>query len=214
MSNAKAIETLQDALRCLPSVGPKTAQRMAFHLLERDRVGAQAISDALQYALNNIGHCSKCNTLSEQEICSICLSLKRNNKQLCIVETPADLSAIEQVGAFSGLYFVLMGALSPLDSIGPEKLAIDRLQQRIMSNFDENGAIADVSGVPDVFEVIIATNLTVEGEMTADYLFSMLQDQYPQLTVTRLARGVPGGGELEYMDQATVAQAFRDRKEI
>lgn len=208
MSNAKAIEALQSALCCLPSVGPKTAQRMAFHLLERDRVGAQAISEALQYALNNIGHCSMCNTLSEQEVCSICASSKRNKQQLCIVETPADLTAIEQVGAFSGLYFVLMGALSPLDSIGPEKLAIDRLQQRIVHNADVNGVNIDVS------EIIIATNLTAEGEMTADYLFAMFQDQYPHLTVTRLARGVPVGGELEYMDQATVAQAFRDRKEI
>jgi len=131
MSNAKAIEALQEALRCLPSVGPKTAQRMAFHLLERNRVGAQGIADALQYALNNIGHCKVCNTLSEQEVCNICSSPKRNANQLCIVETPADLSAIEQVNTFDGLYFVLMGALSPLDGIGPDKLAIDRLQKRI-----------------------------------------------------------------------------------
>ena len=200
MSNAKAIEALQNALKCLPSVGPKTAQRMAFHLLERDRVGAEAISDALQFALNNIGHCSSCNTLSEQEVCSICSSQKRNKHTLCIVETPADLSAIEQVGAFNGRYFVLMGALSPLDGIGPEKLAIERLVNRLRDTA--------------ITEVVIATNLTVEGETTADYLYALLQDQHPSLTTTRLARGVPVGGELEYMDQATVAQAFRDRKKI
>jgi len=200
MSNAKAIEALQNALTCLPSVGPKTAQRMAFHLLERDRTGAEAISDALQFALNNIGHCRLCNTLSEQEVCSICQSEKRNQKILCIVETPADLSAIEQIGAFDGLYFVLMGALSPLDGIGPEKLAIERLIQRLSN--------------ADLDEVVIATNLTAEGETTADYLYALLQDQFAHITASRLARGVPVGGELEYMDQATVAQAFRDRQKI
>ena len=200
MSNAKAIEALQNALKCLPSVGPKTAQRMAFHLLERDRTGAQAISEALQYALNNIGHCDLCNTLSEQTTCSICLSEKRNKHVLCIVETPADLSAIEQVGAFDGRYFVLMGALSPLDGIGPEKLAIERLIIRLADTHLQ--------------EIVIATNLTAEGETTADYLYALLQDQFPHLLASRLARGVPVGGELEYMDQATVAQAFRDRQKI
>ena len=200
MSNAKAIEVLQEALKCLPSVGQKTAQRMAFHLLERNRTGAQAIADALQYALNNIGHCQRCNTLSEQPICDICSSTKRDDKLLCIVETPADMSAIEQVNAYRGLYFVLMGALSPLDGIGPEKLAIDRLQQRI-NEFP-------------VEEVVIATNLTAEGETTADYLYAMLHDQFPKLIITRLARGVPVGGELEYMDQATVAQALHNRQQI
>lgn len=200
MSNAKAIDTLQNALKCLPGVGPKTAQRMAFHLLERDRSGAQAISEALQYALNNICHCDLCNTLSEQVTCSICLSDKRSKQVLCIVETPADLSAIEQVGAFDGRYFVLMGALSPLDGIGPEKLAIERLIKRLTDT--------------DLQEIVIATNLTAEGETTADYLYALLQDQFPHLLASRLARGVPVGGELEYMDQATVAQAFRDRQKI
>lgn len=200
MSNAKAIDILQNALKCLPGVGPKTAQRMAFHLLERDRSGAQAISEALQYALNNICHCDLCNTLSEQVTCSICLSDKRSKQVLCIVETPADLSAIEQVGAFDGRYFVLMGALSPLDGIGPEKLAIERLIKRLTDT--------------DLQEIVIATNLTAEGETTADYLYALLQDQFPHLLASRLARGVPVGGELEYMDQATVAQAFRDRQKI
>ena len=200
MPNTKAIDTLQNALKCLPSVGPKTAQRMAFHLLERDRAGAQAISEALQYALNNICHCDLCNTLSEQTICTICQSDKRGKHVLCIVETPADLSAIEQVGAFDGRYFVLMGALSPLDGIGPEKLAIERLIKRLTDT--------------DLQEIVIATNLTAEGETTADYLYALLQDQFPHLLASRLARGVPVGGELEYMDQATVAQAFRDRQKI
>lgn len=200
MSNAKAIEALQNALKCLPSVGPKTAQRMAFHLLERDRAGAEAISEALQTALNTISHCNLCNTLSELSICEICQSDKRNKHILCIVETPADLSAIEQVAAFEGLYFVLMGALSPLDGIGPEKLSIKRLIKRLSDSALQ--------------EVVIATNLTAEGETTADYLYALLQDQFPHLTVSRLARGVPVGGELEYMDQATVAQALRDRQKI
>lgn len=200
MSNAKAIEALQNALKCLPSVGPKTAQRMAFHLLERDRTGAEAISKALQNALNTIQHCSLCNTLSEQAICSICQSEKRNKQILCIIETPADLSAIEQVAAFDGRYFVLMGALSPLDGIGPENLAIQRLIERLSD--------------PLLQEIVIATNLTAEGETTADYLYALLQDQFPHLIASRLARGVPVGGELEYMDQATVAQALRDRQKI
>ena len=200
MSNAKAVEALQNALTCLPSVGPKTAQRMAFYLLERDRAGAEAISEALQFALNNIGHCRLCNTLSELEVCSLCASDKRSSKILCVVETPADLSAIEQVGAFDGRYFVLMGVLSPLDGIGPEQIAIKRLVQRLTAS--------------EIEEVVIATNLTAEGETTADYLYAMMQDKFPQLQVSRLARGVPVGGELEYMDQATVAQAFRDRRTI
>lgn len=198
MRHAKAIEALQEALRCLPGVGPKTAQRMAFHLLERDREGAKTIADTLHHALHNVGHCSRCNTFSEDEVCNICRSSKRSQDQLCIVETPADLQAIEQVGAYNGLYFVLMGTLSPLDGVGPERLAIQPLHQRLQ---DE-----------ELKEVVIATNLTVEGETTADYLFAMLQEY--SVTVTRLARGVPVGGELEYMDQATVAQAFRDRKVI
>lgn len=200
MSNAKAIEALQNALKCLPSVGPKTAQRMAFHLLERDRTGAEAISEALQTALNTIQHCNFCNTLSERPICEICQSDKRNKHIMCIVETPADLSAVEQVAAFDGLYFVLMGALSPLDGIGPEKLAIKRLVTRLSDS--------------TLQEIVIATNLTAEGETTADYLYALLQDQFPHLTASRLARGVPVGGELEYMDQATVAQALRDRQKI
>ena len=200
MSNAKAIEALQSALKCLPGVGPKTAQRMAFHLLERDRAGAESISEALHIALNTIQHCNLCNTLSELPICEICQSDKRNKHILCIVETPADLSAIEQVAAFDGRYFVLMGALSPLDGIGPEKLAIQRLVERLSD--------------PQLQEIVIATNLTAEGETTADYLYALLQDQFPQLIASRLARGVPVGGELEYMDQATVAQALRDRQKI
>ncbi len=201
MANAKAIENVKEALRCLPGVGPKTAQRMAFYLLERDRQGAQNIADALQFALDNLGYCTSCNTFSEQPLCKICSSEKRDASLLCVVETPADLEAIEQVGAFSGHYFVLMGALSPLDGIGPEKLAFKKFHQVLQQKLN-NG----------LQEVIIATNLTVEGETTADYLYASMQE-YP-VTVSRLARGVPVGGELEYMDQGTVAQAFNDRKQV
>lgn len=198
MSNTKAIEALKEALRCLPGVGPKNAQRMAFHLLERDRDGAQSIADALQHALSHVRYCERCNTFSEQPLCGICSSVKRDKTVVCIVETPADLDAIEQTANFSGVYFVLMGTLSPLDGIGPEKLAFDKLYALMERE--------------TLTEVIIATNLTSEGETTADYLYASLE-QF-DIPLSRLARGVPIGGELEYMDQGTVAQAFRDRKMI
>ena len=198
MSNTKAIEVLKEALRCLPGVGPKNAQRMAFHLLERDREGAQNIANALQNALDSIRYCERCNTFSEQPLCGICSSAKRDAQTICIVETPADLEAIEQTASYSGTYFVLMGALSPLDGIGPEKLAFDKLNALMNQE--------------TLTEVIIATNLTVEGETTADYLYASLE-QFG-VPISRLARGVPVGGELEYMDQGTVTQAFRDRKMI
>lgn len=198
MSNTKAIEALKEALRCLPGVGPKNAQRMAFHLLERDREGAQTIANSLQNALNTIRHCERCNTFSEQPLCAICASPKRDPKTICIVETPADLEAIEQTASYKGTYFVLMGALSPLDGVGPEKLSFDKLYA-LMSQ-------------ETLSEVIIATNLTTEGETTADYLYASLE-QFG-MPISRLARGVPVGGELEYMDQGTVMQAFRDRKVI
>lgn len=201
MINAKAIENVKEALRCLPGVGPKSAQRMAFYLLERDRQGAQVIADALQYALDNVGYCESCNTFSEQTLCKICSSAKRDENLLCVVETPADLEAIEQVGAFSGHYFVLMGALSPLDGVGPEKLAFKKFHSVLQRKINQG-----------LQEVIIATNLTVEGETTADYLYASLENY--DLIISRLARGVPVGGELEYMDQGTVAQAFNDRKQV
>jgi len=178
MATSSAIETLKDALKALPGVGPKNAQRMAFHLMERNREGAKAIADALNNALER-GR-----------------SDKRNKTLLCVVETPADLQALEQVGAYQGLYFVLMGKLSPLEGIGPEKLAFGRLNSLVAEN--------------DIREVVIATNITAEGETTADYTQQMLAPY--DIKITRLARGVPVGGELEYMDQRTLAAAFKDRR--
>ncbi len=184
------------ALKALPGVGPKNAQRMAFHLLERDREGASAIAQALQNALAKVQSCERCNTFCESEVCKICSSDKRKKNLLCVVETPADLEALEQVGAYEGVYFVLMGRLSPLEGVGPDKLAFKKLAELVAS--------ADIS------EVVIATNITPEGEATADYTQQLLAPY--DLTVSRLARGVPVGGELEYMDQRTLAAAFKDRR--
>ena len=198
MAMSKAIENLKEALKSLPGVGPKTAQRMAFHLMERDREGAKEIANSLNYALEKVRSCQRCNTFCESDLCEICSSTKRNAGCLCVVETPADLQAIEQVGSYVGMYFVLMGHLSPLDGIGPEDLGFKLLNDLLANN--------------PIEEVIIATNLTAEGETTADYIQQLLAN-YPA-KVTRLARGVPVGGELEYMDQRTVAQAFKDRRSL
>lgn len=196
MSHSHAIEQLQEALRRLPGVGPKTAQRMAFHLLERDQDGARVIAEALQRALKTVIRCKRCNNFSEKELCDICASSRRDPRIICIVETPTDLEAVEQTGAYQGMYFVLMGRLSPLDGIGPDDLGFDRLKQLIDAESIE--------------ELIIATNLTTEGEATADYLHQLLADT--EARVTRLARGVPVGGELEYIDNSTLSQAFTDRR--
>ena len=185
-------------MRRLPGVGPKTAQRMAFHLLERDRDGARAIADALIETLAKVIRCRRCNTFSEKELCDICASPRRDQEILCVVETPADLESVEQAGVYRGMFFVLMGHLSPLDGIGPEELALDRLTELI--------------GRESITEVIIATNLTAEGEATADYIHQLLLDQ--PLKLTRIARGVPVGGELEYLDHGTLSQAFADRRVI
>lgn len=198
MADPQAVEALKSALRRLPGVGPKSAQRMAFHLLRRDREGARQIGDAIDRALSKIKHCECCNNFSEATRCPICASPKRDASQLCIVETPADLQAIEQAGVYQGVYFVLMGHLSPLDDIGPSQLGIDRLLA-----LAQGDAIA---------EVIIATNLTVEGQATADFIIDLMQPT--GLQVTRLARGMPMGGELEYMDSGTLNQAFSDRREV
>ena len=196
MAISNAIEALKEALKALPGVGPKNAQRMAFHLMERDREGASSIAKALTEALNTIKNCQRCNTFCETDICGICSSEKRDATLLCVVETPTDLEAIEQVGAYQGLYFVLMGRLSPLEGIGPEKLAFTRLAELIAHN--------------TINEVVIATNITAEGETTADYTQQLLKPY--DIKVSRLARGVPVGGELEYMDQRTLAAAFKDRR--
>jgi recombination protein RecR len=198
MADSRSVEQLQLVLQRLPGVGPKSAQRMAFHLLERDREGAFSIADAIKSALAKVNHCQRCNNFSESPVCAICASPSRDSTMLCIAETPADVEAIEQASAYKGTYFVLMGHLSPLDGIGPEQLGITRMLELI--------------GSGEIKEVILATNLTLEGEATADYIADLLHDA--NVPVTRLARGVPVGGELEYMDAGTLNQAFHDRRTI
>lgn len=187
-----------DALRCLPGVGNKTAQRMAYHLLERDRDGGRMLAQALEQAMQNVGHCSDCRTLCEGERCSLCAATGRDDTQLCVVETPVDVDAIEQATRFQGRYFVLMGHLSPLDGIGPQQLGLDRLEQRF------------AEGV--LQEVILATNPTVEGEATAQYISDLAREH--GIRTTRIAHGVPMGGELEYIDSSTLAHAFSGRREL
>lgn len=191
------LEELIAALRCLPGVGPKSAQRMAYHLLQRDRAGAIHLAQALELATNNIQHCSKCNNFSEQEICALCSSPKRDTSLLCVVEMPADLLMMEQAQCYRGLYFVLMGRLSPLDGIGAKELHLDRLVNRVREQ---------------PCEVILATNFTVEGDATAHYLATLLQSQ--TVKVSRIARGLPVGGELEQVDSGTLAQAVLERREV
>jgi recombination protein RecR len=191
-----AVEELIDALRCLPGVGPKSAQRMAFHLLQYDPAGAQRLGAALARALGSVRRCARCNTFTEDELCALCASPKRDPAALCVVETPADLATMEQTQAYRGLYFVLMGRLSPLDGVGPGDIGLDRLLARATDGL--------------VKEVVLATNFTNEGEATAHYIGEMLRDR--GLRVTRIARGIPVGGELEYVDAGTLAQAFYERR--
>ena len=198
MQFSPALQNLIDALRCLPGVGPKSAQRMSLHLLERDREGAANLATALLEATERIGHCSRCRNLSELEICEICGDSRRDSSTICVVETPADVLAIEQSGSFRGVYFVLMGHLSPIDGIGPEDIGLDRFHQRVRQE--------------SVKEVILATNPTVEGEATAFYLTDLLQGEGVQ--VSRIAHGVPLGGELEYVDGSTLAHALSGRRVI
>ena len=196
MKFSPSLQALMDALRCLPSVGPKSAQRMTLHLLERDREGALALATALRDAVEKIGHCSLCRNFTELEICELCSDPKRDARVVCVVETPADVLAIEQSGSFRGLYFVLMGHLSPIDGVGPAEIGLEDLQQRVI---DEG-----------VGEVILATNPTVEGEATAYYVADMLQSL--GVGVSRIAHGVPLGGELEYVDGSTLAHALSGRR--
>jgi recombination protein RecR len=193
-----SLEELIEALRCLPGVGPKSAQRMAYHLLQRDPSGAARLSSALIHALERIHHCEKCNAYTENEVCALCGSPRREPHLLCVVETPADMLMMEQTHCYQGLYFVLMGRLSPLDGIGPKEIHLDRLLKRV----------AD----PEVREVIVATNFTVEGEATAHYIAELLLVR--GLKVSRIARGVPVGGELEYVDSGTLAQAVLERRAV
>lgn len=194
--NPSGLEALIEALRCLPGVGPKSAQRMAYHLLQRDRNGALRLGEAVLHALQAVRHCQRCNTFAESDICERCLSPKRDQSVLCVVETPVDMNVMEQTHAYQGLYYVLMGRLSPLDGIGPRELGLDRVLSRALDGLVE--------------EVILATNYTNEGEATAHYLTAMLQAK--GIRVTRIARGVPVGGELEYVDSGTLAQALRERR--
>lgn len=186
------------ALRCLPGVGPKSAQRMCFHLLQRNREGARLLAEALLEALEHVGHCRLCRTLTEGDICPVCADAKRDPGLLCIVETPAEAQAIDQSTGFKGRYFVLNGRLSPLDGIGPDELRLDILESRLASG--------------EAKELILATNATVEGEATAHYISEMAR-RYG-VRPTRIAHGVPCGGELEYLDGATLAYAFNGRKEL
>ncbi len=198
MSTPSSLESLIEALRCLPGIGPKSAQRLAFYLMQRDRQGAQRLADALQLALGALKHCQRCNTFTEAEICERCQSPKRDASLLCVVETPVDMNMMEQTLAYSGLYYVLMGRVSPLDGVGPRELQLEKLLARACDGI--------------VQEVILATNFTNEGEVTAHYLTEMLKSH--AIRVSRIARGVPVGGELEYVDAGTLAQAVRERKPL
>jgi len=196
MADTHSLDALIQALRRLPGVGIKSAQRMTFHLLQHDREGARLLAHALADAADHIQHCERCHTFTENTICSTCLDERRDASKLCVVETPADQSALERTAAYKGLYFVLMGKLSPLDGIGPKDIGLQKLFERA------------TDGV--VQEVILATNFTAEGEATAHVIGEALKSR--GLQVTRLARGVPAGSELEYVDLGTIAHALADRR--
>lgn len=194
----EGLERLMEALRVLPGVGPKSAQRMAYQLLQRDRAGADQLATSLKHALDTVRHCAKCNNFTESELCVLCASQRRDASLLCIVETPADLAMVEQTSSYSGMYFVLMGRLSPLDGVGPRDIGLDRLLARATDG--------------EVQEVILATNFTNEGEATAHYIAEMLRSR--GIRVSRIARGVPLGGELEYVDAGTLSQALMERRAL
>ena len=198
MDHAGSLLQLMRALRCLPGVGPKSAQRMSFHLLQRDREGARILAESLLAALERIGYCAECRTLTEGDLCPVCADSGRDVALLCVVETPAEAFAIERATGFKGRFFVLHGRLSPLDGIGPEELRLDLLERRL-----ESGAVR---------EIILATNTTVEGEATAHYLHALARRH--GIRATRLAYGMPCGGELEYVDGATLAHAFHGRRDF
>jgi recombination protein RecR len=198
MATSRLIGQLIESLRCLPGVGPKSAQRMAFQLLEHDREGGRQLAAILAQAMERVGNCSECRTLSEDPVCALCASQRRDRSQLCVVETPADVQALEQATGYQGLYFVLMGHLSPLDGIGPEALGLDLLETRLSSG--------------EVKELILATNPTVEGEATSHFISEMARAH--GIRTTRIAHGVPMGGELEYIDGGTLSHAFAGRLEI
>jgi recombination protein RecR len=198
MKQPSALAMLIDALRALPGVGPKSAQRIAYHLMQHDRPGADKLGNALLNATSSLKHCLRCNTFTEAQICETCLDEERDPTLLCVVETPADQVMLEQTLTYKGLYFVLMGRLSPLDGIGPREIHFDRLVKRATDG--------------TVREVVLATNFTNEGEATAHYIAQALKSR--GLAVSRLARGVPVGGELEYVDAGTIARAMLDRRSV
>nr|WP_324258821.1 recombination mediator RecR [Cellvibrio fontiphilus] len=192
------IDELMASLRCLPGVGPKSAQRMALHLLERDRTGAERLSLSLKKAVDGVGRCTRCRTLTEQALCGICANTRRDNGLLCVVETPGDVLAIEQAGTYQGKYFVLLGHLSPIDGVGPEDIGVEQLITLLQQE--------------PITEVILATNPTVEGEATAYYISERAKNL--NVTVSRIAHGVPLGGELEFIDGGTLAHAFSSRRSL
>jgi recombination protein RecR len=198
VKNPPALEQLIDSLRCLPGVGPKSALRMAYHLLQRDRKGANSLALSLENALQALGHCTLCNNFSEADICPLCSSEKREPSQLCVIEMPTDLMMMEQTQSYNGMYFVLMGRLSPLDGIGPKEINLDKLIRRAQDGL--------------VKEVILATNYTVEGEATAHYISELLKTR--DIAVSRIARGLPMGGEIEYVDSGTLSQALLERRSV
>jgi recombination protein RecR len=198
MTTSRLIGRLIENLRCLPGVGPKSAQRMAFHLLEHNRDGGRQLAEALSLAMERVGNCSECRTLSEEPVCSLCANPRRDRGLLCVVETPADVQALEQSTGYQGLYFVLLGHLSPLDGIGPDQLGLERLEARLAGG--------------EVKELILATNPTVEGEATAHFISELARAH--GVRPTRIAHGVPMGGELEYIDSGTLSHAFAGRQEI
>lgn len=198
MKTPSSLQELVEALRCLPGVGPKSAQRMSYHLLQHDHPGASRLSRALQQALSKVRHCERCNSFTEEALCEICSSSRRDASLLCVVEMPGDVAMMEQAQAYSGLYFVLMGRLSPLDGIGPKEIHLERLVKRAADGI--------------VKEVVLATNFTMEGEATAHYVAEMIAAR--GLKVSRIARGLPVGGELEHVDSGTLAQAVIERRPI
>ena len=198
MAQSPCIERLIEALRCLPGVGPKSAQRMTYQLLERDRAGGRRLAEALLAAMDKVGNCRRCRTFSETEVCTLCTAAARDATLLCVVESPADVAALEQSTGYRGLYFVLMGHLSPLDGIGPQDLGLDLLEARLADG--------------EVRELILATNPTVEGEATAYYIAELARTH--GVRATRIAHGVPLGGELEYIDGGTLSHAFAGRQDL
>lgn len=201
MSSVKSpavLEQLVNSLRCLPGVGPKSSTRMAYHLLQRDREGAQKLATSLQLALDKLAHCEACNNFSEHPLCGLCLDKQREKSTLCVVEMPTDLMMLEQTRSYFGQYFVLMGKLSPMDGIGPKEIHLDKLIKRAQDS--------------EIQEVILATNFTSEGEATAHYIGQMLKSR--GIRVSRIARGLPMGGEIEYVDSGTLSTALLERKSL